>query len=414
MRDATSRLAEEHGGKVVERRSPPRRPRPRLLLRAHRPRPPRQRQPRGRRTRSSARSSSVIGYDDVDDAVRIANDSIYGLSAQVYGADVGGRHRRGAPPAHRRGQRQHLRRSAPTRRAAATSRAASAASEARRHPGLPGGQAHGDRRAPVNEPTSTSTGSSRSTTTSSSRPTCGSTGCRRRSRPGAPHGDRDDGIEYWVYDGKRFPTLGPERGRRARRRRSSAPSRCPTREMRPGCYDPVARLEDMDRAGILASVCFPTITRFCGQLFMEASDRDFGLVCLKAYNDWMIDEWCGAAPGRYIPLVLIPMWDPPLAVAELERCAAKGATSFAVLGEPVEPLGLPDDPRPGPLLGPGDGGGERARDGRVHARRVRRRRCPRSHPTSPFIANLTWGADPHLRARCCRGCSAASSSATRS
>jgi len=31
---------------------------------------------------------SVIGYRDLDDAVRIANDSIYGLSGQVYGADV--------------------------------------------------------------------------------------------------------------------------------------------------------------------------------------------------------------------------------------------------------------------------------------------------------------------------------------
>ena len=31
-----------------------------------------------------------------------------------------------------------------------------------------------------------------------------------------------------------------------------------------------------DQAGILASLCFPTITRFCGQLFMEASDREFG------------------------------------------------------------------------------------------------------------------------------------------
>jgi aldehyde dehydrogenase (NAD+) len=30
----------------------------------------------------------VIGYDDVDDAVRIANDTVYGLSAQVYGADT--------------------------------------------------------------------------------------------------------------------------------------------------------------------------------------------------------------------------------------------------------------------------------------------------------------------------------------
>jgi acyl-CoA reductase-like NAD-dependent aldehyde dehydrogenase len=31
---------------------------------------------------------SVIGYKDLDDAVRIANDSAYGLSGQVYGADV--------------------------------------------------------------------------------------------------------------------------------------------------------------------------------------------------------------------------------------------------------------------------------------------------------------------------------------
>nr|MDT0664650.1 aldehyde dehydrogenase family protein [Micromonospora sp. DSM 115978] len=30
----------------------------------------------------------VIGYRDLDDAVRIANDSSYGLSGQVYGADV--------------------------------------------------------------------------------------------------------------------------------------------------------------------------------------------------------------------------------------------------------------------------------------------------------------------------------------
>ena len=55
-----------------------------------------------------------------------------------------------------------------------------------------------------------------------------------------------------------------------------SPEPLPYSEMRPGCYDSKARLEDMDRAGILASLCFPTITRFCGQLFMEASDREFG------------------------------------------------------------------------------------------------------------------------------------------
>ena len=166
--------------------------------------------------------------------------------------------------------------------------------------------------------------------------------------------------------------------------------------MRPGCYDPMARLDDMDRAGILASLCFPTITRFCGQLFMEASDREFGFVCLQAYNDWMIDEWCGAAPGRYIPLILIPMWDPQLAAKEMERCAAKGATTFALLREPraARPA---HDPRPGPLLGPGDGRGQRPRDGRVDARRLvvagaaDLRPTRRSSPTSPGARSRTSG-----------------------
>jgi aldehyde dehydrogenase (NAD+) len=31
----------------------------------------------------------VIGYDDLDHAVAIANDTAYGLSNQVYGRDVG-------------------------------------------------------------------------------------------------------------------------------------------------------------------------------------------------------------------------------------------------------------------------------------------------------------------------------------
>ena len=110
--------------------------------------------------------------------------------------------------------------------------------------------------------------------------------------------------------------------------------------MRPGCYDPVARLADMDEAGILASLNFPSIPRFCGQLFWEAQDKELALLCVKAYNDWMIDEWCATAPGRYIPLTIIPLWDPQLAVEEIERTAAKGSHSFC-FSENFEPLGLP-------------------------------------------------------------------------
>ena len=110
--------------------------------------------------------------------------------------------------------------------------------------------------------------------------------------------------------------------------------------MRPAAYDPIARVVDMDRAGILGSLCFPSFPRFCGQIFWEAKDKDLALLCVQAYNDWMIDEWCGAAPGRFIPLIIIPLWDPVAAAVEIERCAAKGATAFAFSENP-EPLGLP-------------------------------------------------------------------------
>ena len=73
---------------------------------------------------------------------------------------------------------------------------------------------------------------------------------------------------------------------------------------------------------------------------MEASDREFGFECLKIYNDSLVEEWCGASPGRYIPLMLIPMWDPALAPAkEMERLAAKGVTAFAFSENPA-PIGL--------------------------------------------------------------------------
>jgi predicted TIM-barrel fold metal-dependent hydrolase len=111
-------------------------------------------------------------------------------------------------------------------------------------------------------------------------------------------------------------------------------------DMRPGYYDSVARLADLDEAGILASMCFPSFARFCGQAFWEAKDKDLALLCVRAYNDWMVEEWCGSAPGRYIPLIIIPLWDPQEAAAEVRRNAARGSHAMCFSENP-EPLGLP-------------------------------------------------------------------------
>ena len=170
-----------------------------------------------------------------------------------------------------------------------------------------------------------------------------------RTPPPASSGTTGEG---WVYEDKRIPTSGLS-AVVGKEKEEFSPDPVTYDEMRPGCYDPVARLEDMDRAGILASLCFPSFPRFCGQLFKEADDRDLALACLQAYNDWLIEEWCGAAPGRYIPLMLIPMWDPPAAAEEMERMRGQGRHGCRLLGEPrtARPA---DHPRRGPLLGPRD------------------------------------------------------------
>jgi predicted TIM-barrel fold metal-dependent hydrolase len=112
-------------------------------------------------------------------------------------------------------------------------------------------------------------------------------------------------------------------------------------DMRPGCYDREARLSDMDQNNTEASLCFPSISRFCGQLFLNRKDQDLALECVRIYNDWMIDEWGGGpARGRLIPVTLIPLWDPKLAAAEVRRCADKGSHAIAFSECPPD-LGLP-------------------------------------------------------------------------
>jgi predicted TIM-barrel fold metal-dependent hydrolase len=101
-------------------------------------------------------------------------------------------------------------------------------------------------------------------------------------------------------------------------------------EMRPGAYSVDERVRDMDRNGILASMCFPSFAGFSARFFQEAQDPDLALIMLKAYNDWHIDEWCTAHPGRFIPLAIAPVWDPVSLVEEVRRVAAKGCRAVSM------------------------------------------------------------------------------------
>jgi predicted TIM-barrel fold metal-dependent hydrolase len=111
-------------------------------------------------------------------------------------------------------------------------------------------------------------------------------------------------------------------------------------EMRPGCYEPKARIADNTMNHVEKSLSFPTFPRFCGQTFYEAKDKDLALACVKAYNDFQVEEWCGDSNGALVPLIIIPLWDAELAVEEIHRNAARGVRAVCFSEIPPN-LGLP-------------------------------------------------------------------------
>jgi predicted TIM-barrel fold metal-dependent hydrolase len=111
-------------------------------------------------------------------------------------------------------------------------------------------------------------------------------------------------------------------------------------ELRPGTYSVKDRLLDMSANGLLGSLNFPSLPGFAGRLFGNVPDKDAALALCRAYNDWHIEEWCGAAPERFIPLAIPPIWDPQAIADEVRRVAKKGCHAITFPENPV-PLDLP-------------------------------------------------------------------------
>jgi predicted TIM-barrel fold metal-dependent hydrolase len=149
--------------------------------------------------------------------------------------------------------------------------------------------------------------------------------------PAAPRVvEQEDGTQSWVFEGKHYPNVGLNAVvGRPRAEWSMEPARFD--EMRPGCFDIDARILDMDRAGIWASLCFPSlVSGFCGAVYSRAADKDLGLACLRAFNDWHMEVWAGTYPDRIVPLQLPWLADVDVAAAEVRANAARGfkAVSF--------------------------------------------------------------------------------------
>jgi predicted TIM-barrel fold metal-dependent hydrolase len=146
--------------------------------------------------------------------------------------------------------------------------------------------------------------------------------------------------EMWLYEDMLYPQIGLNAiSGRPKDQWNTEPARFD--EMRKGCWDIHERVRDMDLDGVWASLCFPSlIAGFAGAVFSQSNDQELGLACLRAWNDWHLEEWAGTYPERIIPLQIPWLSDPVIAGEEVRKNAARGFKAVSMAENPVD-LGLP-------------------------------------------------------------------------
>ena len=144
----------------------------------------------------------------------------------------------------------------------------------------------------------------------------------------------DDGSDVWTFNGVIIPNVGLN-AVAGRPKEEYGVDPTAFDEMRPGCYDINERVKDMSADGILGSMCFPSFPGFSGRLFAACEDKELALAVTQAYNDWHVEDWAGAYPGRFIPMMLPVLWDAELCAKEITRMAAKGVHSMTFTENPA-------------------------------------------------------------------------------
>ena len=101
------------------------------------------------------------------------------------------------------------------------------------------------------------------------------------------------------------------------------------------------RLEVMDRMGIHAQIVYPNAGGFGATRFMNISDKELQVECVKIYND-AIAEWQAESNGRLFPQAMLPFWDLPATLKEIRRVTEELHLTGVTITDRSEAFGLPD------------------------------------------------------------------------
>ena len=134
----------------------------------------------------------------------------------------------------------------------------------------------------------------------------------------------DDDTDAWFIDGKQTRKANPADLYGGRGREHYLPSGV-TYEGTPGTGTPQQRMQEQGIDGVDAEVLFPA--QATGpKMWRMVDDDEAYLTIVRAYNDWLIQDYCSANPDRLIGVTIMPIIeDLDAHIAELKHCKEIGA-----------------------------------------------------------------------------------------
>ncbi|HWP65924.1 MAG TPA: amidohydrolase family protein [Candidatus Limnocylindria bacterium] len=143
-------------------------------------------------------------------------------------------------------------------------------------------------------------------------------------RPLAPKLVKDEeGGDAWLYnDGGAPAPLGLVTVTRGRAREELRWSGARYATINQGNFEATARVAEMLEDGVVAEVIYsPQRTM---RHFMQGTDNDLHLAGVRAYNDWLANDFCAKAPDRLIGIAQMPATGVEDAIAEMRRALDMG------------------------------------------------------------------------------------------
>ena len=101
----------------------------------------------------------------------------------------------------------------------------------------------------------------------------------------------------------------------------------------PGTGTPEERLKCLDIDGMDAEVIFHSVGHG-PRSWRSIKDDNVYKACIRAYNDFMAEEYAGYAPDRFFPMGCIPQTNLQDALEELEHCRQIGLKGIALSSFP--------------------------------------------------------------------------------